>query len=230
MWPWFRRPKRDLPVLVQAYMDTPQPDPRTNWREVPYSVIDVETSGLNAKQDALLAIGLVEIDQGRVRLDSCWYSLIRPPEGLLVSVESIRIHRLLRDELAQAPPAAAVLTEFLQRLRGRMLVVHVATIDMRFINRVLTSLWGIKLHKVGLDTARFAHSLHVYERYSRGIETDTPSIQLRALTQSANLPLYTQHNALNDAITTAQLFLMQSTRLEAQSDRTLRAVIRAAGT
>ncbi len=224
---FFFRRQRELPAYVQEYLAAARPDSRLPWRAVPYSVLDVETSGLDYRRDALLAIGMVPIEEGRVRLDRHWYTLLRPPDGLLVGADSIRIHGLLRDELAQAPPATEVLPELLRQLSGRVLVVHVAAIDIRFINRALQQHYGIKLQGPALDTARLAHTIHFTEQLISGREAREPAVALRLLAAQANLPIYAEHNALNDAITTAQLFLAQATRLEQQGANLLRGLLRA---
>lgn len=225
-----KKPPAGLPEAVQAYLQTDQPNERCPWREASYRVLDVETSGLNPRSDALLAIGVVAIERGRVILPRHWYSLVRPPEGLLVTADSIRIHGLMRDELAQAPLPEEVLPELLEQLAGHVLVVHVAAIDIAFLNQALQAHYSIKLRGPAIDTARLARTLHFNERYfSSGAAHagSEPAVALRVLATQAGLPVYAQHNALNDAITTAQLFLAQATRLESQGVQTLRDMIRA---
>jgi len=118
----FRRRPIDLPEAVRAYLDAPRPDPDLPWRDVPYSVIDVETTGLNPRRDALLAIGLVDIDDGRIRMDQRWYTLVRPPDDAPVNPEAIRVHGLLPQDVEQAPPPGDVIPVLLRRLTGRVLV------------------------------------------------------------------------------------------------------------
>lgn len=227
--PWLR--KRETPDLVRAYEAGPWPDLRSYWRDVRYVVLDVETSGLDARRDALLAVGLVEIEQARIHLNRRWYSLIRPPAGVLVEASSIRIHGLMRAELADAPPIDVVLPALLDRLAQRVLVVHVARIDVGFLNQALDLIYGSRVHGPILDTARLAATLHQNAQLLGEVSRDmpVPAIQLRALAAQYGLPVYPQHNALNDALTTAQLFLAQATRLEHHGTRTLQALLRAGG-
>jgi DNA polymerase III subunit epsilon len=227
--PWRRR--HELPAFIQAYEAGPWPEPQQPWREVPYVVLDVETSGLNARRDSLLAIGLVEISEGRIHLDRRWYTLIRPPEGLLVGADSIRIHGLLRAELATAPTFEEVLPALLERLVGRVLIVHVATIDVGFLNRALKLRYGARLCGPILDTARIAVAMHQRAQLLGEVSHDmpVPAIQLRGLAASFGLPVYAQHDALNDALTTAQVFLAQAARLAQQGKPTLKELLRAGG-
>jgi DNA polymerase-3 subunit epsilon len=226
---FFRR--RERPAFIEAYEAGPWPAPGQQWREATYAVLDVETSGLDSRRDALLAIGLHEIVEGRVQLARRWYSLLRPPAGLLVSEQSIRIHGLTRAELAAAPPADEVLPALLGRLRGKVLVVHVAQIDVGFLNRALDVRYRTRLRGPILDTARLALTLHeraqILGEASRHLPD--PAIQLRALAGNLGLPVHAEHDALSDALTTAQLFLAQASRLERQGSSTLRALLRAGG-
>lgn len=226
---FFFRRKPDVPDFIRNYNETPQPHHAMYWRDVGYSVFDVETSGLNNKKDVLLAIGLVEIEDGRVHVARHWYTLVRPPEGLLVDERSIRIHGLMRAELAEAPHADEVLPQFLKRIAGRTLIVHVAQVDITFINAALYARWGVRLVNPVIDTARLAMAIHERSKSLGEVHNDTPlpAIQLRALATRFGLPSYGEHNALNDALTTSQLFLAQASRLEAHGRSTLRHLLRA---
>jgi DNA polymerase III subunit epsilon len=227
--PWRR--KRELPEFIRAYEAGPWPDPQLPWREASYVVLDVETSGLTVRRDSLLAVGLVEIECGRVHIDRRWYSLVRPPEGLLVGADSIRIHGLLRAELAAAPTFEEMLPALLERLVGRVLIVHVARIDVGFLNRAMDQRYGARLHGPILDTARIAMAMHQRAQLLGTASHDmpAPAIQLRGLAKSFNLPVYAQHDALNDALTTAQVFLAQATRLSQQGKQSLKDLLRVGG-
>ncbi len=229
MFSWLRR--HDQPEFVRAYAAGPWPAPRTPWREVEYAVLDVETSGLDPRRDALLAIGLVAIEAGRIRLDRRWSTLVRPPDGLLVGGDSIRIHGLLRADLAAAPPPDEVLPELLARLRGRAMVVHVASIDVGFLNAALRARYGARLRGPILDTARIAMNLHERAQLIGEAPQGAPAppTQLRSLAERLGLPVFAEHDALGDALTTAQVFLAQATWLEQRGAGTLRGLLRAGG-
>ncbi|NJM06324.1 hypothetical protein HC891_09195 [Candidatus Gracilibacteria bacterium] len=81
-------------------------------------MLDIETSGLDARRAAILAIGAVNVEGGQIRLDSCWQTLVRPPPELSVAPEAIQIHQLLRADLEHAPSIEAALPELLRRLAG----------------------------------------------------------------------------------------------------------------
>jgi DNA polymerase-3 subunit epsilon len=224
----FRR-SRTYPDFVRDYLDAPRPERRLPWRAASYTALDIETSGLDLRHDAVLAIGLVEIEAGRVLIERAWHTLVRPPEELIVPAASIRIHGLLRRDLADAPPLSEALPELLRRLRGRVLILHVATIDAGFLNRALRRHYATKLRGPVIDTARLAARLQHDERYMQGDAAGPPVIALRALAERAGLPAYAEHNPLDDALTTAQLFLVLATQLERQGGASLHGLLRLGG-
>lgn len=224
----FRRRPANLPPFVSEYLDAPRPAADTPWREVAYAVLDVEATGLDARRDELLAIGLVEIEAGRIRLDRTWQTLVRPPEGAPVNPDAIRVHGLLSEDVHQAPTEADVLPQLLARLKGRVLVVHVAAIDVGFLSRALRRHHRCDLRGPALDTAMLAMSIHSQRRYSHGEEAP-PDVALRALAAQLDLPAYAEHNALNDAITTAQVFLAQASYFEAHGSGTVGRLLKAGG-
>jgi DNA polymerase III subunit epsilon len=229
---FFQRIKDDLPEAARAYLQAPKISQKLAWREIDYQVLDIETSGLEAKKDVICAVGIVAIKGGRVRPGDSMYTMVRPPEGRRIDADSIRIHGLLHDDLLQAPPLIEVLPELLRRLTGQVLIVHVAAIDVVFLNQALKQAYGFQLRQPIIDTARLARSLHFTEQYLSSYgssEGMPPPIALRTLANQANLPIYAQHNALNDAMTTAQLFLAQVHRMDRQGTKNLRGLLRAGG-
>lgn len=226
----FRRRPANLPDPVVMYLDAPRPDPALSWRDVPYSVMDVETTGLNPRRDALLAIGLVDIDEGRIRMERRWYSLVHPPDNMPINPDAIRVHQLLPQDLEHAPPLDDVIPAVLQRITGRVLVVHVADIDIGFLRQAMHRLYGVEPRGPAIDTARLAWHFQRHQRLITGSESEQePALQLRALAESVGLPVYPEHNAFNDALTTAQLFLAQVSVFTTRNTPRLRDLLRAGG-
>jgi DNA polymerase III subunit epsilon len=228
IWPFRRRPA-GLPAAIEAYLDAPAPARRLPWRAARYAVLDMEMSGLDPQRDAILAIGLAPVIDGRVDLRGAWRTAVRPPEGMVVAADSIRVHGILSRDLEGAPSERDALPELLARLAGHVLVVHVAEIDLRFLGAALRRCYGVGLRGPGLDTARLAVRLAADDRFLSGGEQGRPDIQLRSLAERAGLPVFPEHDALNDALTTAQLLLYQATAVEQRGGGTLGALLRAGG-
>lgn len=220
--------RSDLPPAVRRHLAAPLPDGRLQWRQATYTVLDLETTGLDATRDAIVSAGGLRIVRGRALASTAFHLLARPEQH--VPAETIRIHGLMPERLAAAPPLREQMEVLLDRLTGDVLVVHVAAVDRAFLNAALRRLWGSPLRAVVLDTGRLAAHLDHLQRLIQPPSAPRPSpYHLADLARAVGLPVHPQHDALNDALTTAQLFLVLATRLEALGLRTLGALRRIVG-
>jgi DNA polymerase-3 subunit epsilon len=178
---------------------------KLNWREVNYCVIDLETTGLDLKNDEIISIGAVQIQSGRVISEANYYQQVRPKQ--IPSPSSIQIHGIRPVDLEGAPSIGEVLPEFAERIRGRVVVAHAAWVENAFLKDYLQDL-HVDLSWRLIDTAGLA-------RISNAVNEDLdhePSLE--HLARSLDLPVYSPHHALGDALTTAIIFLALATKLE----------------
>ena len=206
--------RADLPEPVRVHLSTPKPPDCLPWREATYTVLDLETTGLDPASDAIVAAGGLRVLDGRAAAATAFRLLVRPDQQ--VPAEAIRIHGLLPGELAAAPPLAEQLATLLDRTMGDVLVVHVAEVDQAFLDAAMRRLWGCPLNATVLDTARLAAAL-------------SRRLRLADLARAHGLPVHPEHDPLHDALTTAQLFLALATRLERHGRGTLGALRRLVG-
>lgn len=176
-----------------------------NWREINYCAIDLETTGLDFKTDEIISIGAVQVQSARVITEANYYREVHPKQG--PSSTSIRIHGIRAVDLADAAPIEAVLPEFANLLRGRIVVAHAAWVENAFLKERLENL-DLEFSKRLIDTAALARTCEV-------VEDDMdhePSLEL--LARTLKLPVYSPHHALGDALTTAVIFLALATEIE----------------
>jgi DNA polymerase III subunit epsilon len=220
--------RADLPEPVRVHLSTPSPPDRLPWRQATYTVLDLETTGLDPATDVIVAAGGLRVLGGRAAAATAFRLLARPDQD--VPAEAIRIHGLLPGELAVAPPLAEQLATLLDRTMGDVLVVHVAEVDQAFLDAAMRRLWGCPLNATVLDTARMAAALHGRLRLARPPgQRPAASGRLAELARAYGLPVHPEHDPLHDALTTAQLFLALATRLERHGRGTLGALRRLAG-
>jgi DNA polymerase-3 subunit epsilon len=213
--------RNDLPEAVRAYLATPLPAASSHWRDARYLALDFETTGLDPQHDAIIQAGVVAVECGRVRLDSAWHTLVRPPAGQPVKLDAIRVHGLLPEQVAKAPELPDVLLELLPRLAGHLLLVHVGAVDLPFLDRALRRCYGWGLESPALDTAALALAIDERRRLIDSFHAERQPRRLPALARAYSIPVAREHDALADAITTAQLFLAQAQALEAFGIRTV---------
>ena len=219
--------RADLPEPVRAHLSTPQPPDRLSWRQATYTVLDLETTGLDPARDAIVAAGGLRVVGGRAAAATAFRVLVRPDQE--VPAEAIRIHGLLPAELEAAPPLAEQLAALLDRTLGDVLVVHVAEVDQAFLDAAMRRSWGCPLNATVLDTARMAAALNRRLQLARPPGRPGTSLRLADLARAHGLPVHPEHDPLHDALTTAQLFLALATRLERHGRGTLGALRRIAG-
>ena len=128
-----RRPARS--PAARAYEEAEIAPPETPWREAGYAVVDLETTGLDPKQDEIISFAAVPIDAGRIKVGAVSTLMIRPSR--MPEAETIRIHGLRPQDLAEAPELRAVLDSVLEALTGRVLVAHAAWVERGFLSGAL---------------------------------------------------------------------------------------------
>jgi DNA polymerase-3 subunit epsilon len=193
------------------------------WDSVVYWALDLETGGLDARTDAILAVGMVPIRAGTIRVPESYYTLVRPEPGARVDPRSVTAHQLVEGDLRDAPALADVVPEVARRLAEGVLLVHNRELDEAFLRGAFArsgSRWPAPRIVdtvdlvLALDHRRRARDPYLPER--------TPALRLRAARREIGLPDYPAHDALSDALAAAELFLALRHALGARRLRDLR--------
>ncbi len=191
-----------------------------------YLVVDTELTGLNRRQDEIVAIGAVRVRDLRIVLADTFYTLVRP--GNLQPSEATLVHRLTPEALAAAPPAEEVLPEFVEFCGRSLLVGHCLPLDMHFLNRAARRHLGGTLSNPGIDTMRLARGFKRTRRaYDYGAAELSGSLNLADLADEFGLVTFPAHNALDDALQAAYLFLFLVEHFQERGVRTLRQLYQA---
>jgi DNA polymerase-3 subunit epsilon len=198
------------------YKAAPMSARRTPWRQAAFCVVDLETTGLDPRRDAIVAWSAVSVDRGRVVLAGVREGLVRPPGT--VPAESIRIHGLRELDLSGAPAPDEAADALLEAMAGRVLVAHAAWVERAFLGRLLRSR-GARLRRPIVDTSLLGR-LWLLERDGYAPST----LSLSALAGALALPVHRPHRAAGDALTTAQAFIALATHLETQGIPTVRSL------
>ena len=117
--------------------------PSPPWETVTYWALDLETGGLDPRSDPILAVGMVPVREGGIRLGEAWSTLVRPEEARTIDPDSIRAHHLVPGDVREAPALGDVLADVDVRLREGALLVHQAALDVPFLRRAYKR-WGLR--------------------------------------------------------------------------------------
>lgn len=193
------------------------------WDAVTYWALDLETGGLDPGKDPIIAVGMVPVRGGRIRLGECFRTLVRPGGQRRIDPASVPAHQLVQDEVKDAPLIDEVLPLVERQLRGNVLLVHHKAIDVAFLQEACRRT-GVKWPgpKV-VDTVDLLLRAAKRARFtSPDHPQDRPVLNLSAAREAHGLPPYQAHDALTDAVATAELFLVLRHALGARTLRDLR--------
>jgi DNA polymerase-3 subunit epsilon len=211
---WHRR--RTSAAFMRDYLDAAAPSRRTPALDADYLVLDLEMTGLQPASDRIVSMGWVQVQAGRIRMRTARHVLLAIDGSV---AESATVHHLRDQDLSGGCPEREALRILLRALQGRVLVAHHAPLDLRFLHAACRRHAGVPLLARTVDTLALAR-----RRRQRGHrQARDGELRLDALRAAYNLPRYPAHNALSDALATAELFLAL---LQHQSDETpLRALL-----
>jgi DNA polymerase-3 subunit epsilon len=193
------------------------------WDSVVYWALDLETGGLDPKRDPIIAVGMLPVRAGRVRLGEGYRTLVRPADGRPIDPASIRAHQLVWGEVKDAPGVAEVLPEVDRRLAEGVLLVHHRAIDVAFLKDAYRRCGMRWPSPPVVDTVDLLvkHARRALMKQPE-LRPDPPTLNLSAAREAHGLPPYQAHDALTDALATAELFLVLRHALGARTLRDLR--------
>ncbi|GLX78321.1 3'-5' exonuclease [Thalassotalea insulae] len=180
------------------------PSPTSSLAQSNILAVDFETTGLDAVQDKLLSIGFVELHHRQIHLGSCHHQVINTEQKL--SADNVAIHQITNQQQQQGVPLQVAVEKLLKALAGKVMLVHFARIEREFLQQACLELYGIAPSFPIIDTLAIAKR----RLDKKDIAYDPSQLRLATLRTKYHLPPYGGHNALNDAIATAELFLAQT--------------------
>ena len=199
-----RHRQRVAGTALAACWQTPLKSTGSDWRQASYLVCDAEMSSLEVASGELLSLGWVAIQAGSIGLDSA-HHLLLSPEGSVG--QSATIHQLRDCELADGADSLRVLEAFLAAAAGHILVFHHAALDLAYLDRLCQQHYGAPLLMPVVDTL----ALERRRLARRDQPIGSGELRLQACRERYGLPDYPAHNALVDALATAELLLAQAT-------------------
>lgn len=181
-------------------------------RDAEIVVLDFETTGLDIRKDHIISIGLVEIHQLGIRLNSSWHQVVKTSHNMPAGTAII--HQITDDMVADGELMHQAMVELLSRLAGKILLAHHASIELGFLNKVTTALYGQRFICPTIDTFVLGQRQLNRQQWLQ----QSGALRLYNLRKIYGLPVYKAHNAFYDALSTAELFLALLNDLYPQLD------------
>lgn len=205
------------PGPLRDHLATPVPGPSTPVARLPLLAVDIETTGLDAEHDRVLAVGWVPVDGLAIDLSGSRRLVL----GTRTQVgQSATVHGLTDDVVAAGVIPKEGLVELLRALAGRVLLAHHAAIEVDFLDAGCRRLYGVPLAPTSVDT------LDLQRRVLAGGAALPPdpapgALRLWAARERYGLPRYRAHEPLTDALACAELYLAQTAELSLRTRRPL---------
>jgi DNA polymerase III subunit epsilon len=129
----------------------------------------------------------------------------------------MRIHGILPQDLAQAQPFSVAGRPLRHAVGGRFLLVWFASVEIGFLGRLFGTRSRSWVRRT-IDVRQMAIELEQLDRDVRQ--------SLSSAAERYGVPVASPHEALDDAMVTAQLFLVLATRLEERGFGSARSFLR----
>ncbi|MCL2573462.1 MAG: PolC-type DNA polymerase III [Defluviitaleaceae bacterium] len=171
-----------------------------------FVVFDIETTGFNRESCAIIEIGAVKVQGGKIT--EVFNHFIDPKEKLPAKI--IELTHITDDMLTGQPTIDVILPKFLEFIGDATLVAHNADFDMGFLEHN-GSVLGYEVKNPYLCTLQL----------SRALYPDLSRHGLAAMVKHHGIVLENHHRASDDASALAQIFLQQMEILHSQKIVTL---------
>lgn len=155
-----------------------------------YVCIDLETTGLEAKKDKIIEIGVVKVEKNKIVEE--WETFVNPNWRLEERIVSLT--GICDEQLDGAPQIAEVLPELFSLVGDGVLLGHRVMFDYSFLKKAAVDN-KMSFEKSGIDTLKIARR-YLPELPSRGLEYLCRHYGIR----------HNAHRALEDARATVLLY------------------------
>ena len=163
-------------------------------------VFDCETTGLNPKVDDIISIGAVKIKGNKILTNEAMHLFVK--QSKQIRHESIIIHQIRHCDLVGAIPIEEAIEKFLYYIGNRKLVGYYLEFDVAMINKYIKPMFGVTLPNKKEEVSAI-----YYDKKIPTIPQGNIDLRFDTILKDLALPKLQAHDALNDAVITAMMYL-----------------------
>jgi len=163
-------------------------------------VFDCETTGLNPKVDEIISIGAVKIRGNKILTNEALHLYVEQKKQ--IKHESITIHQIRHCDLENAIPIKEAIETFLHYIGNKTLVGYYLEFDVAMINKYIKPMYGITLPNRQEEVSAI-----YYDKKIETIPQGHIDLKFDTILKDLDLPTLQAHDALNDAVMTAMIYL-----------------------
>ena len=166
-----------------------------------YICFDCETTGLDPEIDDIVSIGAVLIKDNTIISSKRFIRYVKP-KSCNLSEKSIKVHHIRECDLEDAFEIEEVILEFLNFIGNRTLVGYFLDFDLKMVNKYIKPQIGITLPNKTIEVSELYHDFKI-ELIPQGFI----DLRFNTILQELELPSFSTHDAFNDALMTAMIFI-----------------------
>jgi DNA polymerase-3 subunit epsilon len=198
--------RKDLPPIVKEYIQSFQHlNLEKPISETEFIVFDIEMTGFKAKKgDRILSISGLRLRNGRIDLSDVFHEMVNPNRD--IPSKTAVIHEILPRMVQGKPPIDEVLPHFIKYIGTAILVAHHEWLDMSFLNKEMTRLYGFPIQNLVIDTAILDRAFVLMKTPSSQRATIEINSTLDSVAERYRISVEERHSSFWDAMATAQIF------------------------
>jgi DNA polymerase-3 subunit epsilon len=164
--------------------------------------LDCETTGFDHWVDDIVSIAAIRIVGRRIHASSAFRALVKPESAM--RPDSIKIHQLRQQDVAEAQPMTDVLPNLLRFIGSRPLVGYWIDFDVRMLDKYLLAMLNTRLPNRLIDVSK----LYYDRKYATAPPGTRIDLRYATILSELKIPSRPQHDAFEDALGAAEMYLV----------------------
>lgn len=164
---------------------------------------DCETTGLDPKNDKIVSLSAIKICGTQIMTSKSLNLKFKQQQ--VINPESIVIHQLRNVDVEIGQDEREAIAQFVEFIGARPLVGYYLEFDMAMVNSVIKPWLGIPLPNPQIEVSELYHK-QFYQDWLQP-EHEVFDLSFNTILKNLNLPVMGQHDAFNDALMTAMIYV-----------------------
>jgi DNA polymerase-3 subunit epsilon len=193
---WVRRLFYRASLGDHSYLFLFEPGPSDE-----FIALDCETTGLNPRVDDIITIAAVKIRGNRILTSERFEAIVRPDKK--PTSDSIKVHQLRAQDVESGALMFRVLPDLLRFIGGRPIIGYYIDFDMRMLDKYILRQIQTKLPNPRIEVSEMYYAC----KYKGAPPNTVYDLRFTSILADLGIPNLEQHDALNDTIMTAMVYL-----------------------
>lgn len=162
--------------------------------------IDCETTSLDPSRAELVTIAATKISNNRVLVSQALHVKLKAPTSL--SEHSVKVHQIRHQDLGDGLEEKQALEQLLAFIGNRPVVGYHIRYDRQILSSACRRHLGFPLPNPVIEVSQLYQ-----QKLEKHLQNAYFDLSLEAICRHLDLPIYEQHDALQDSITAALIFV-----------------------